>query len=148
MSVFRCIDAVVNIAAVKQFVDLTVRDDHLAERSRADHGGTHHLLILYTAAVIRKRDCSRRKGFHVAQFPAVFIDRDGSIGKYVDDGFFPDEFQLFLHMLRRIRHRLQIGHRADCGKTAAGCRKRSGSDRFLIRKTRLSKMHMHIAETG
>ena len=73
---------------------------------------------------------------------------DGPVGQDADHGVLPDGVQLRLQGLHAVRHRIQVRHGAYGGIAAVGRRQRAGADGLLIRKTRLSKMHMHINETG
>ena len=47
-----------------------------------------------------------------------------------------------------VRHGIEIRHGRDVGEAAVGRGKRAGPDRLFIRKSRFTKMYMHINETG
>ena len=47
-----------------------------------------------------------------------------------------------------VRHGVEIRHGRDVGEAAVGRGKRAGPDRLFIRKSRFTKMYMHINETG
>ena len=51
-------------------------------------------------------------------------------------------------MLRAVRHRIQVGHGAHRSIAAVSRRPGAGQDRLLVRKTRLSEMHVHITKAG
>lgn len=46
-----------------------------------------------------------------------------------------------------VRHGVKIRHGRDVGEAAVGRGKRAGPDRLFIRKSRFTKMYMHINET-
>ena len=61
----------------------------------------------------------------------------------------PGEERLLLgQMLPAVGHRVQVRHRAHRGVAAPRRGPGAGEDRLFIRKTRLTKMHMHIAKAG
>ena len=47
-----------------------------------------------------------------------------------------------------VRHGIEVGHGADDRAAASGRCAGAGEDGLLIRKTRLAKVNMHIAEAG
>ena len=51
-------------------------------------------------------------------------------------------------MRRGVRNRVQVGHGAHGGVPAPGRRQAARLQGLLIRKTRLSEMHMYITEAG
>ena len=70
------------------------------------------------------------------------------VGQHADERAAPDGRQLGLQVLGAVRHGVEVGHGADGGEAAASGRERAALHRLLIRKSRLSKMYMHIGETG
>ena len=66
----------------------------------------------------------------------------------MDTGGVPDLFQLQIQAFHTVRHRVQVGHGAHRRVAAPGGGPASRGDGLLIRKSRLSEMHMHITKTG
>jgi GTP pyrophosphokinase len=89
-----------------------------------------------------------KKARETLEILAPLAHRDGAVGHHRDVGLVGDEGQLLLQVFPAVGHRIQVGHGADRGVAAPGGRGTAGADGFFIRKTRLTKMHMHIGETG
>ena len=141
------IRAVVDIAAVQEGVVLTVRGDELAEACRLAHRGAHHVRILHAAAVVGKAGDIGRELLHVCKLPAAAVRGDRAVGRHIDDRIRADALQLGGKRLQTVRRRIQIGHGAHATVSAVRRSKRAGRNGLLIRKTRLTKMYMHIYET-
>ena len=142
------VDAVVDVAAMKQAVVLAVGHDEPAQLFGFQHGRPHHLSVLHALAVIGKGHHVRGHGIQVRQPLPFFALRNGAVGQDADHRVPADGIQLRLKVFHAVRHRVQVGHGAHRGIAAMGRRQRSGADGLLIRKTRLSEMYMHINETG
>ena len=140
--------AVVDISALQKVVDFAVRGDDLAKFLCLDHRAAHHILALYPSSVIRKRNGFLGKPRHIGKLLALLAFGDRRIGIDRYGCVFCDDIQLRFQRLFAIRHRGQIGHRTHRGISAVRRRHRPGLDGLLIRKTRLSEVHVHITETG
>ena len=65
----------------------------------------------------------------------------------MDPCIFADQIQLYTEIFCAVGYRFEVGHGAH-GSVSAGCGSMgAGVNRFLIRKTRLTKMNMNINET-
>ena len=148
MTVLGGVLAVMDVTALQQIVDLAVGDDHLAQLLGLQHGSVHHVVGLDALAVVGVGDDLVRHASQVSQFLALQAAGDGTVGVDMDAGACIDQVQLLLQMLDGIGSGIQVGHGADGGVAAAGCAGGTGHHGLLIRKTRLSEMHVHITKTG
>ena len=139
---------VVDVAAAKEVVDLAVGDDHFAQGLGLHHGRAHHIVTLHAPPVVGEGDALARHALHVGQLLPRLAYGDGGVGVDVDDGVLFDDGGLFSQMLYRIGDGVQVGHGTHSGVAACRRRARARGDGLLIRKARLTKMHMHIAKTG
>ena len=89
-----------------------------------------------------------RHALQVGKHLALFTHGDGAVGVDMDAGGFPDETALDFQIACTVRNRIQIGHGAYCGIAAPGGCPAACGDGLLIRKTRLSEMHMHVTKAG
>ena len=112
------------------------------------HGPAHQLRALHTAAVIGKACRQRRKKRKIGQFFTLLPPGDGRKGMNADHSLLLNQIELQVQVRRTIRHRIQIRHGKNIGISAPGRGGRAGADGFLIKKSRLSQMHMHIAKAG
>ena len=140
--------AVMDAAAVQQGIVLAVGGDQLAERPAALHGLAHHPRILHAVPVIGKGADQRGKTFEVRKLLPLFVHADGAVGKDRHDGVPGDPLPLRPELFRAVRHGVQVRHCADCRITAVSGGETAAENRLFIRKTRLAKVHMHIAEAG
>ena len=86
---------------------------------------------------------------HVGQFAlALLPHRDGRVRTHINDRFALNQRFLHCQMLRAVRRRIQIRHRADGRISAMRARRAAGRNGLLIRKSRLTQMHMHIHKAG
>ena len=138
----------VDIAAPEQGIVLAMGGDELMEALGLPHGPAHHVFVLHALPVVGKSDDQGGEGFHVRQLFACLVFRDGPVGVHPDPGGGADEGQFFLYVRRGIGHGVQIGHGAHGGVPAPGGGQGAGENGFLIRKTRLAKMHVHVAKAG
>ena len=99
-------------------------------------------------AVIGKSDDLRRQRVHIRERFPLFSDRNGPVGKDPDDGVLPDEIQLNTKVFQTVRAGIQVRHRADGRITAAGRSQRAAGKGLLIRKSRLTEVHVHVGEAG
>ena len=139
---------VVDVAASQQAVVLAVGDDQLAQRLCALHGLAHQPAVLYAVPVVGKGDHPVGKSLQIGDFLSPFAHGDGGIGIDGDTGVPLDDLALAAQVFRTVRHGIEVRHGAHGGIAAAGGGPAAGGDRFLIRKTRLAKVHMHVAKTG
>ena len=139
---------VVDVPAPQERVDLAVGDNGLPEGFGAKHGLPHHVIALHAPAVVGKTYHVGRHALQVGKRFALFADGDRAIGVDVDAGGFLDEAALNSQILHAVRHRVQVGHGADRGIAAPGGCPAACGDGLLIRKTRLSEMHMHVTKAG
>ena len=121
--------------------------DELAQFLGLQHGLTHHVLRLNAAAVIGITADIRSHGGQIGQSFALLAAGDGAVRQNANVGGFADQIQLDFQMFGAVGHRLQVGHGTHGGVTAGGSGLSAGIDGFLIRKTRLTKMNVHINET-
>jgi len=83
----------------------------------------------------------------MSKLPAAAVRGDRAVGRHIDDRIRADALQLGGKRLQTVRRRIQIGHGAHAAVSAVRRSKRAGRNGLLIRKTRLTKMYMHIYET-
>ena len=142
------IRAVVDVTTAKQGVVLAVRGKDLAEMSALGHRLAHHALGLHAAPVVGKGDdvwCHARK---VCKPLALFADRDRPIGMDMNEGVLLDERALERERFGAVGHGVQVRHGGNVSEAAVRGGQCAGTDGFLIRKSRLTKMNMNINETG
>lgn len=98
--------------------------------------------------VVRKAADVRGHRRHVRELRAALPARYRAVGQHVYDGVALYYVQLLRERRRVLRHGAEVRHGADGGVTAPRRGLGAGGYRLLIRKTRLSKMYMHINKTG
>ena len=116
--------------------------------SALGHRLAHHALGLHAAPVVGKGDdvwCHARK---VCKPLALFADRDRPIGMDMNEGVLLDERALERERFGAVGHGVQVRHGGNVSEAAVRGGQCAGTDGFLIRKSRLTKMDMHINETG
>ena len=148
MPVCRGVSTVVNIPSEKQSVVLAVRRDDLMKLARLCHRRAHDVLILHAAPVVGKARDVRGHILHIAQRPPLLRHRDRPVRDHADAGIAVNRVKLAFQMFAAVRRGRQVRHRAHRRAAAVRRRARPRPDRFLIRKTRLAKVHMHIRKTG
>lgn len=148
MSVRPRVFPVVDIAAAQEGVVLTVCGDGLSEPFRLEHGRAHQLRRLHAVPVVRKAADLRGHVGHVGELGALLPARYRAVGQYVYDGVTLYYVQLLRECGCVLRHGTEVRHGADGGVAAPRGSLGAGFYRLLIRKTRLSKMYMHIDKTG
>ena len=148
VAVLTGIIAVMDIAAVQEGIVLTVGHDEFVQCLGLEHSLLHFLPALDTLAVVGKGYYIGCHSFHIRKLFAFFLAGDGAVRVNADHAVPPDDIQLLFQMCLAVGDRIQIGHGANCGIAASGSSQRAGQDRLLIRKTRLSEMHMHITKAG
>ena len=122
--------------------------DYPIQRLRLFHGRAHHILRLHAPSIVGKTGHPGRHGLHIRKLPAHFAAGYGSVRNHLYTGVPADYIQLRPERFHIGWHRIQVRHGANCGIASAGCRQRACAYGFLIRKTRLAEMHMHIHKTG
>ena len=122
--------------------------DQLPKGLRPPHGGAHHLVPLHPVAVVGKGNHIGSHGLHVRQGLPLLPHGDGAVGHHLNDGIPADDIQLCLQMGQIVGAGVQIGHGAHGGIPAPGRGPAAAGYGFLIRKTRLAEVHVHICETG
>ena len=137
-----------DVATPKKAVVLAVGGDDLVERPGFPHGAAHHLRRLDALSVIGKGDDSGRKALQVRQRLPLLSPGDGAVGVDGNDGGPVNEPLLDGKIFRAVRHRIQVWHGAHRRIAPPGRRPGAGGDGLLIRKSRLSEMHMHITKAG
>ncbi len=142
------VGAVVEIAAAQEAVVLAVGGDELAERLGALHRLAHQPLVLYAVPVVGKGDNERRQSFQIGKLASRLADGDGGVGADRDARVARDDRGLLAQMPDAVRHGVEVRHCAHSGIASARRGAAAARDRLLIRKTRLAKMHMHVAKTG
>ena len=147
MSVGSGVVAVVNVAAVEQAVVLTMGDDHLAQPFGLQHRLPHPLFALHTSSVVGEGDAVGSHIRQIRQALPFLLHGDGAVGVNVD-AIGRNEVQLLPQMVKRIGYGVQVRHGAHIGVTAPSRRRRAADHGLFIRKSRLTKMHMHIAKAG
>ena len=110
------------------------------------HKLQHKGAALHPLAVVGKADAKGGKLLQRRRLLPFFPHGKGGKGMYAHAGISFDYIQLLLHMRCAVRHRGKVGHGAYIGKAAAGGSRSAGGNGFLVRKTRLSEMHMNITE--
>ena len=142
------VNTVVNVAAVTQGQIFTVRDDRQLQPPRDAHRLPHQRRVIQSHPVIAKTDDIGRHRRKICQPFALFAGGDGAVRPDINAGVFFDDGSLDVQIFQSIRHRVQIRHREDMSVTG-GCRRhRAAQNRFLIKKSRLSQMYMHIHKRG
>jgi len=129
-------------------VVLAVRGDDLPEPLCLEHRRLHQRRVLHAAPVVGKRRDERSHGPHIGERLALFADRQRAERHYLHARAPADAVELRFEVFEGIRHRVHVRHRAHVREPAARRRERAGLDRLLIRKTRLSQVHMHVDEAG
>ena len=140
--------AVVYITAPEQGIILAVSHYHFAESLRLVHRRKHHFLTLYATTVIREGNDLVCHTFHIRKFKSLLHNGYRAVRIDVYYGILFNNIELLCQILTRVRHRHKIGHSTHSGVSASCRRQRTGFYRFFIRKSRLTKMHVHIAKTG
>ena len=137
----------VDVSAPQQRIILAVGGDHLAYALRFGHRAAHKLFALHSPAVIREGYAIRRKARHIGQLLAPLADGYRRIRVNAYHRIPLDYIYLLLYIFYVVGHGIQIRHGADIGISPVRRRKRAAFDRFFIKKSRLSEMHMHITES-
>ena len=107
---FACVNAVVNVTAVKQRIILTMSDDNFAECLCPLHSLFHHFLRLNTSAVVGKSDYVLCHTLHIGKLFAVLTDGNCSVRQNIYNSVLFYYVKLLLQVLRRVGYRLQIRH--------------------------------------
>ena len=134
-------------ALLEQRFVLAVGYNWLVQRFGQLHGPAHLLRGLDALAVVGKAHGIRGHGRKICQFLALFASGDGAVGIDADRRVPGNGLQLRTEAICTVRHRLEVGHGAHGGVTACRSSGSAGGNGLLIRKTRLTQMHMHIGET-
>ena len=148
MSDFSCVAPVVNCRAAKKLVKLAMSNDELSETVGLFHCLFHHFIALNAHSVIRKGDHIWRQLLHIGKLPLLFALCDAAIWINTHLRVALYYVSLRFQVFKRVRHRVKVRHGANTRKPAVRRSKCSAFYRFLIKKTRLSKMNMNINETG
>ena len=138
----------VDIAAAQKTVVLAVGDDQFPQGIGLPHGRFHHAGILHAPAVIGEGDHLGGQSFHIGKNLPLLSFGNGGVGVDGNAGTLLNSLQLGIQILKAVRNRIQVGHGAHRGVAPMGRRPGAGENRLLIRKTRLSEMHMHITKAG
>ena len=145
VAVFAAVDAVVDVAAVQQLVDLAVGHDRLVKGRGAAHRLLHEFGGLHAAPVIREADDLGCQRLQVGQGAAAALSlRDAAVWQHAHHGVAADQVGLHAQRLQRIGRRIEVGHGADRGVAAACGGGGAGGDGLLLRKARLAQVHMHV----
>ena len=99
-------------------------------------------------AIIGKSNNSRCHAIQISKLLPLFIHSNAPVRKNLDTGILTDDLPLLLQVFHAVRNRIQIRHGTYGCITASRPGHGTGTDRLLIRKTRLTKVYMHIRETG
>ena len=84
----------------------------------------------------------------VCELLALFADRDRPVGMNMDERVLLDERALKVQRVDTVGDGVQVRHVGNVGKAAVRGSQCAGADGLLIRKTRLSEMHMHVTKAG
>ena len=125
-----------------------MRGDYPAEPGRELHGRAHHVLALHAAPIVRKGAAVRGHGLQIGELLPALAAGYRPVGQYADERAAAYRLYLGVQVLKAVRHGVQVRHGADCGEAAPRGGKCAALHSLLIRKSRLSKMYMHIGETG
>ena len=142
------VSAVVDIAAPQKPIVLAVGHDQLPKSFRFFHGSPHHLIPLHAVAIVGKSRHVRGHGIHIRKDLSLFSDGDGAVGYHLYDGIPADDVQLCLQVRQIVGTGVQIRHGAYGGVPAPRRGTAAARNGFLIGKTRLAQVHMHIGEAG
>ena len=143
------IPPVVDVSAGDEPLVLAVGREDPPQPPAGLHQGAHHALALDALPVVRKGNHPSGHPRQIRRLYPLFAHGQGAVGVHpAEAAAFPDQPFLFGQVIRRVRHRVQVRHGADVRVSSPGRRPAPGGDRLLIRKTRLAKMHMHIAKAG
>ncbi len=138
----------VDVSFVRELVDLTVGADDFVDGCGPFHEGFHHVGGLDASAVVGEAEDVGCQLFDGDDLLPQLAHRQGGVGIAVDDRIPVDDVLLDLQVFQTVRDRVQVRHGGNAGEPAVGRRPASGQNGLLIRKTRLSEMHMHIKKTG
>ena len=136
---------VVDIAAPQQTVVLAVGRQDLPQAAAFLHGLPHDALRLDAPSVVGEGDHIRGQ---IRQMFPLLAHSDRAVGVDMYRRRLRDQPLLERQRGAAVRNGVQIGHGGHMGKASVGSGHRTGADGLLIRKSRLSKMYMHIHETG
>ncbi len=148
MPVRRSVRAVVNIAAVQKPVVLAMRGDQFMKPLCLPHRLAHQIVVLYASSIVGKGDHARRQILKIGKLFAPFAHADRTVGVNANARLFGNQLFLNSQMRNTVRHGVQIRHGAHGGIPASCSRCSAACNRFFIRKTRLAKMYVYIAEAG
>ena len=148
VSMGRTVSAVMDVTAFQQFIYLAVGHNHFSQAFCLLHSLLHHFPALDTPSVVGESGNIRSHFLQVCQdFPLLpYGNRTVRINMNGRRVF--NQLSLHLQIFQAVRHGLQIGHGTHTGVPASCTSRRSGFDCFLIRKSRLSEMYMHITKAG
>lgn len=121
---------------------------YLTGGSYTFHGGTHHLLILYSSAVVGESRHVRGESGVIHKFMSHALTRDGGVGDDVDNGIAVDNVELATQVVGRIGGGVEVRHGAYGGEAAGSGSRATVLDSLLIGISRFAEMHVHINETG
>ena len=145
-----CERAVMNRAACGNPAHvLAVRRNDAVRRLALLHGFAHRLGGFDPASVVGEAAHAPAQRRHVGQFAlALLPHRDGRVRTHINNRFALNQRFLHCQMLRAVRRRIQIRHRADGRISAVRTCRAAGRNGLLIRKSRLTQMHMYIHKAG
>ena len=143
-----CIHSVVNVAAAEQGIVFAMGNDYFPEGLCFKHCPSHKFLALNSSAVIGKGYCIFRQFAHRGKFLALLPHRYCGIGINIYCCALLYYIRLLFKMRHAVGNGIQVGHCQNRGVATVGGRPATRFNGFFIRKTRLTKMHMHIAKAG
>ena len=139
---------VVDIAAPQQAVVLAVGRPYFPQAAAFLHGLPHDALRLDAPSVVGEGDHIRGHTGQIRQMFPLLAHSDRAVGVDMYRRRLRDQPLLERQRGAAVRNGVQIGHGGHVGKASVSGGHRAGADGLLIRKSRLSKMYMHIHETG
>ena len=146
MSVGKGIGAFIYISPLYKGFILAMGGYYAAQLFYPLHKLQHKGAALHPLAVVGKAYAQRGKLLKGRRLLPLFPHGKSGKGMHAHAGVLLDYIQLLLYMRCAVRHRGKVGHGAYIGKAAAGGSRSAGGNGFLVRKTRLSEMHMNITE--
>ena len=127
---------------------LAMSRDDLAERLCSLHSLTHKRGIVHAATVVREAANVGSERLNIRESKSHLASRYASEGENLDLSVVVYYIQLLLQVFVAVGNGVEIRHSTDC-RVSSSCRRRATCRNSLfIRKTRLSKMHVHIDKTG
>ena len=146
VAVLAAVAPVVYISGMQQAVVFAVCRDYDIFCGCSLHRLEHNLFALDSAPVVGERGAVSLERRHVHEFKTFAPFSDGGVRDDFHHGVPVDDGLLQRQVLRTVRHRVEVRHRADRGVSAGGCGAGTVPDRLLVGEARLSEMNVDVGK--